>query len=181
MNHSYFTNHPLPARPEDLPTFEDSHELDRRNARGQKPALPPAPAGGTVGLDFNEDWTAQPYADAPRPDNDIRIHGGRIRSQQNRYVDPNTSNRRFDGYGSSLHDRKGRNNAGYQKHVPHRPPWNGGGSRYYDAPSTDMTHQPSTYDHPRDANRYRPNYPSGSRDYYGSSVWAFYNSLSLFS
>ena len=172
MNHSYFKNHPLPAKPGDLPTFDDSHELDRRNARGQKPALPPAPAGGTVGLDFHEDWTAQPYAESSGLESDTRTHSGRNRSQNNRYIDPNASTRRFDARAPSLHDRKNRNNAGYQNHVPHRPSWNGSGNRHYEASSGDMMHHTSTYDYPRDVNRYKPPYPSGSRDHYASSVRA---------
>lgn len=51
LNHTYFHTDPLPARPGEIPTFEDSHELDRRKYRGQKEARPPAPKGaGTVGV-----------------------------------------------------------------------------------------------------------------------------------
>ncbi|KAI9797527.1 MAG: serine/threonine protein kinase, CMGC, CDC2/CDK sub [Piccolia ochrophora] len=49
LDHPYFRSEPLPANPGDLPRFEDSHELDRRRFRGQRAALPPAPAGGTHG------------------------------------------------------------------------------------------------------------------------------------
>lgn len=56
MEHPYFKNPPLPAKPVDLPQFESSHELDRRKFRGQKAALPPAPAGGTVGMGPNGDF-----------------------------------------------------------------------------------------------------------------------------
>ena len=49
LEHPYFTSHPLPSRPGDLPKYADSHELDRRRFRDQKAALPPAPAGGAVG------------------------------------------------------------------------------------------------------------------------------------
>ncbi|MCJ1361530.1 serine/threonine protein kinase, CMGC, CDC2/CDK sub [Acarospora aff. strigata] len=56
MQHPYFKNNPLPANPGELPRFEDSHELDRRKFRGQKAALPPAPAGGTVGMGSKGDW-----------------------------------------------------------------------------------------------------------------------------
>ncbi|KAF2638935.1 Pkinase-domain-containing protein [Massarina eburnea CBS 473.64] len=56
IDHPYFKTNPRPMREEDIPTFADSHELDRRNARGQKQALPPAPAGGTVGGGPNGDW-----------------------------------------------------------------------------------------------------------------------------
>ncbi|KAK4981014.1 serine/threonine protein kinase, CMGC, CDC2/CDK subfamily [Elasticomyces elasticus] len=53
LNHPYFSTPPLPARPEDLPRFEDSHELDRRKHHEKRNALPPAPAGGTVGMGPN--------------------------------------------------------------------------------------------------------------------------------
>jgi serine/threonine-protein kinase BUR1 len=49
LQHPYFRTSPLPANPKDLPTFEDSHELDRRKYHDRKAALPPAPKGGTVG------------------------------------------------------------------------------------------------------------------------------------
>ncbi|KAK2871564.1 hypothetical protein FQN49_003055 [Arthroderma sp. PD_2] len=58
LKHPYFTTPPLPARPGDLPSFEDSHELDRRKFRGQKAALPPAPAGGSVGMGAHGEWTS---------------------------------------------------------------------------------------------------------------------------
>ncbi|KAH5027812.1 hypothetical protein HBI74_112680 [Parastagonospora nodorum] len=57
IDHPYFRENPKPMREEDIPHFADSHELDRRNARGQKQALPPAPAGGTVGGGPNGEWT----------------------------------------------------------------------------------------------------------------------------
>ncbi|KAF9881340.1 serine threonine-protein kinase bur-1 [Colletotrichum karsti] len=50
LNHPYFKMAPMPANPDDLPTFEDSHELDRRKFHDRKAALPPAPKGGTVGI-----------------------------------------------------------------------------------------------------------------------------------
>lgn len=53
LEHPYFKTAPLPARPEDIPTFEDSHELDRRKFHDRKAALPPAPKGGTVGGAFD--------------------------------------------------------------------------------------------------------------------------------
>ena len=71
LEHPYFKNHPLPARPGDIPRFEESHELDRRRFRGQKAALPPAPAGGSVGMGANGDWAngsaAVNYQGPPRP------------------------------------------------------------------------------------------------------------------
>ncbi|KAI1129434.1 kinase-like protein [Nemania abortiva] len=53
LEHPYFKTAPFPARPEDIPTFEDSHELDRRKFHDRKAALPPAPKGGTVGGAFD--------------------------------------------------------------------------------------------------------------------------------
>lgn len=69
LEHPYFKMDPKPARPGDIPPFPDSHELDRRNARGQKAALPPAPAGGTVGGRPNGDWGGPndgPYSNGDR-------------------------------------------------------------------------------------------------------------------
>ncbi|QDS69976.1 hypothetical protein FKW77_002969 [Venturia effusa] len=57
LQHPYFTNHPLPSRPEDIPWFADSHELDKRNGRPPAQNLPPAPQGGTVGGGPNGEWT----------------------------------------------------------------------------------------------------------------------------
>ncbi|KAF3935533.1 hypothetical protein ABW19_dt0201775 [Dactylella cylindrospora] len=64
LEHEYFRVDPLPAKPSDLPKFEDSHELDRRKMRGQKP-LPPAPAGGTVGVGPSADWSGHPGEPPP--------------------------------------------------------------------------------------------------------------------
>lgn len=50
LEHAYFKSAPYPAKPEDIPFYEDSHELDRRKFQAQKAALPPAPRGGTVGV-----------------------------------------------------------------------------------------------------------------------------------
>ncbi|KAG9937301.1 Pkinase-domain-containing protein, partial [Aureobasidium melanogenum] len=58
LQHPYFKTHPLPSRPEDLPRFEESHELDRRKHHEKRAAMPPAPAGGTVGMGPDEAWGA---------------------------------------------------------------------------------------------------------------------------
>ncbi|KAM0705364.1 hypothetical protein Q7P35_008154 [Cladosporium inversicolor] len=59
LQHDYFKVAPLPARPEDLPRYQDSHELDsRRRGQEKKNNLPPAPAGGTVGMGPDE-WNPQ--------------------------------------------------------------------------------------------------------------------------
>jgi serine/threonine-protein kinase BUR1 len=57
LKHPYFLSPPPPAKPGELPRFEDSHEFDRRKLRGQRAAPPPAPAGGTVGMNPNGEWT----------------------------------------------------------------------------------------------------------------------------
>lgn len=57
LHHPYFQAKPLPAQPEELPQYQDSHELDaRRRGHEKQRALPPAPAGGTVGMGPDE-WT----------------------------------------------------------------------------------------------------------------------------
>ncbi|RMD41459.1 hypothetical protein DV735_g3674, partial [Chaetothyriales sp. CBS 134920] len=56
LDHPYFTTPPLPARPGDLPSFDHSHELDRRKFRDQKNKPPPAPAGGSVGIQAHGEW-----------------------------------------------------------------------------------------------------------------------------
>ena len=56
LEHPYFKNPPFPATPGEIPQFEESHELDRRKFRSQQAALPPAPAGGTVGMGINGEW-----------------------------------------------------------------------------------------------------------------------------
>jgi serine/threonine-protein kinase BUR1 len=74
LKHPYFTTPPLPARPGDIPQFEESHELDRRKFRDQQGPLPPAPAGGTVGMGpEGGEWgsRANGYNGGPR-----RPHGG---------------------------------------------------------------------------------------------------------
>lgn len=74
LEHPYFKNPPLPAHPSEIPHFEDSHELDRRKFRGQKAALPPAPAGYDVGMGPNGDWT---HGSAPGNNHNVqRIRGG---------------------------------------------------------------------------------------------------------
>ena len=77
IDHPYFRESPLPMREEDIPHFADSHELDRRNARGQKQALPPAPQGGTVGGGPNGEWTGQgPPPQSWQQNGDRRYNGG---------------------------------------------------------------------------------------------------------
>ena len=81
LQHPYFKTPPLPSKPEDIPQFEASHELDRRKFRGQRAALPPAPAGGSVGMGKNGgDWangsiaSNNPVSQRPRGGNG-HLHG----------------------------------------------------------------------------------------------------------
>ena len=56
LQHPYFKTEPLPAKPGDIPQFQESHELDRRKFREQRANPPPAPAGGTVGMGPDADF-----------------------------------------------------------------------------------------------------------------------------
>ncbi|KAK8205291.1 serine/threonine protein kinase, CMGC, CDC2/CDK subfamily [Zalaria obscura] len=56
LKHPYFTTAPLPASPDQLPTWEESHELDRRKHHEKRNAAPPAPAGGDIGMGPEETW-----------------------------------------------------------------------------------------------------------------------------
>ncbi|KAH0846542.1 serine/threonine-protein kinase bur1 [Fonsecaea monophora] len=56
LKHPYFHSAPYPARPEELPSFEESHELDRKKFRDQRTKRPPAPAGGSVGIGPQGEW-----------------------------------------------------------------------------------------------------------------------------
>jgi len=80
LQHDYFKVHPLPSRPEDLPKYQDSHELDsRRRGQEKKTNLPPAPAGGTVGMGPDE-WNPQgPHYSGNGYHNPPMYGGGRDR------------------------------------------------------------------------------------------------------
>ncbi|KAF1823154.1 Pkinase-domain-containing protein [Dissoconium aciculare CBS 342.82] len=90
LQHEYFTVAPLPAKPGDLPTYEDSHELDTRRGKKEKQqraALPPAPAGGTVGMG-PEDYQGQAYPGGYGYNNDRAPRGyGRERGPPPRGYD----------------------------------------------------------------------------------------------
>ncbi|MCJ1275659.1 serine/threonine protein kinase, CMGC, CDC2/CDK sub [Puttea exsequens] len=57
LEHPYFRSNPLPAKPGEIPEFQESHELDRKKLREQKAILPPAPAGGTVGMGADSEFS----------------------------------------------------------------------------------------------------------------------------
>lgn len=80
LEHPYFHTHPLPARPEDLPVMEDSHEFDKQKAREERKP-PPAPAGGTVGIgpqnEYGFDARPRPYDRHGRGGRHFHANGGR--------------------------------------------------------------------------------------------------------
>ncbi|KAF2654768.1 Pkinase-domain-containing protein [Lophiostoma macrostomum CBS 122681] len=122
IDHPYFQSDPRPMREEDIPSFADSHELDRRNARGQKQALPPAPAGGTVGGGPNGEWTGQ----GPPPNSGSWANGDRPQYGSQDRGPPGVDRPRGD------YDRRGQP---YDHRPPppppprHGPSWGNGGDR----------------------------------------------------
>lgn len=89
LKHPYFRNDPLPAQPGSLPTFEESHELDRRKFRSQKAAPPPAPKGGTVGMGPTGGWGGE--AGGGANSGFVDNYGGMNRSHHNSSRHPNQS------------------------------------------------------------------------------------------
>ncbi|KAL3425621.1 serine threonine-protein kinase bur-1 [Phlyctema vagabunda] len=125
LKHPYFKQTPYPAIAGDLPTFEESHELDRRKFRGQKAGPPPAPKGGTVGMGPNNGgWGGEPNGSQGFGDRD---HHGGHRPYQNGSRYPPDSN---GGY---------RNN---QSQEPRRPAW-----RRDEKPDTRLPPRPPPVDH----------------------------------
>lgn len=140
LKHPYFTSEPLPARPEDLPYFEESHELDRRKYRGKKAALPPAPAGGTVGMGTNGEWVAgsgPPPPPAGPPNGGPYMNGTASRAPmiggQGPY-DRGVPNGAYPG----PRGPPGRYERGPPNHYDHRGP----GSRAPPGPSNRQAYQP---------------------------------------
>ncbi|KAJ6122560.1 hypothetical protein N7512_005025 [Penicillium capsulatum] len=74
LKHPYFTTPPLPARPGEIPQFQDSHELDRKKFRDQRAPMPPAPAGGAVDVPPPGGWV--PSGSRGPPDSRSRVPGG---------------------------------------------------------------------------------------------------------
>lgn len=136
LQHPYFKTDPLPARPEDLPRFEESHELDRRKHHERRAALPPAPAGGTVGMGPDEGWTgpgnSNGYANAydrGRPPRDraptngmpLRHHDARPHQPVN---DGHSSRRPAWQRGPDSHGSRPPAHANGRSHLPPPPPDN---------------------------------------------------------
>lgn len=103
LQHEYFKTAPLPARPEDIPRYEDSHELDaRRRGHEKERALPPAPKGGTVGMgpdDHNDSGAMNGYGyrgdrAPPRAYSRDRAPQGPPRSHDDRRAPPTAADAR---------------------------------------------------------------------------------------
>jgi serine/threonine-protein kinase BUR1 len=76
LQHPYFRTAPFPAKPHELPSFEESHELDRRKFHDRRAALPPAPKGGTVGRGPHDGPNASFSSDGFSSRNGVNGGGG---------------------------------------------------------------------------------------------------------
>ncbi|EXJ86493.1 CMGC/CDK protein kinase [Capronia epimyces CBS 606.96] len=150
LRHPYFRTEPYPARPEDLPSFEDSHELDRKKFRDQKSKPPPAPAGGAVGIATQGEWAINGRSIPPLEGRSggtggagpgSRVPGGRYANGHN-----------SQGYGRRpLHAQNGAyggggDHRGPNPYPPHRdmPPYEQGQRPPYDQTRGSMP--PQVYD-----------------------------------
>ena len=154
LKHPYFQQLPLPMRPEDIPHFEESHELDRRGVKGHKgPGLPPAPRGYAAG----NEGAPRPYA------NGGDSFGNNSRGHPNGGHHPNA------GYGAQRGRGYAQSGWGARAHpLRERDPWGGDGSRS-DRPHGEYRHRDR--DERRSPRRervggdvYVPSYSSGRRD-----------------
>ncbi|KAH8598035.1 kinase-like domain-containing protein [Bisporella sp. PMI_857] len=172
LQHPYFHTEPMPAKPGDLPMFEESHELDRKKFRSQKAAPPPAPKGGTVGKGTDGGWGAE-----PGPGGYVDSHGGHNqRSHQNgsRYPPHGVDSRN----GVPLPLSEGRRPAWRRDdrpdtRLPPRPPagipeplYDGGGGRSdrdnYRSQSRDLERGPPRSRGPPSVDTYIPSYGTES-------------------
>lgn len=119
LDHPYFKNPPLPSSPGDIPHFEDSHELDRRKFRGQRAALPPAPAGYDVGIGSNGDW-AHSSGPGNNP-NSQRLRGGSDNFQNGQQSQPQRRSAHDQRAPNPPQDHRNLGPPGLQP--PHRPTW----------------------------------------------------------
>lgn len=118
LKHPYFEANPKPARPMDLPRFQDSHELDRRNTRGQRGPMPPAPAGGTVGMGPNGEYIGHPaHTHAQNWGNGDRPPRGGMPHERGTH----SGYRGYDSRGPPHHSRNhGRQGEPYRQQYPGR-------------------------------------------------------------
>lgn len=108
LKHEYFTATPLPAKPSEIPKFEESHELDRRR-RHQR--IPPAPQGGTVGVGSRAQNQQMPWESRE----DSRRGNGAWDSRGGRPYDSRG--------GSGPPPTQSRIPPGAHLNSDHRPPW----------------------------------------------------------
>ncbi|KAL6713084.1 serine/threonine protein kinase, CMGC, CDC2/CDK subfamily [Lecanora helva] len=124
LQHPYFKNQPLPAKPGEIPQFQESHELDRKKLREQKANNPPpAPAGGTVGMgpagDFTNGLGAGNHNQAQ-----FRPHGGPS-AFHNGHQSYSNGRNGFDGRYPGPHrdNRAPQHASGPPPPQAHRPAW----------------------------------------------------------
>ncbi|KAJ9650462.1 serine/threonine protein kinase, CMGC, CDC2/CDK sub [Neophaeococcomyces mojaviensis] len=137
LQHPYFHTHPLPARPEDLPVMEDSHEFDKQKQREERKP-PPAPAGGQVGIGPQNEYGFQ---DRSRPYDRQSGRGGGRPPYANGQRRPPPHGQNGD-YPDHRGPRPPRNNDSYD-HAYRQP-------RHYDDPAYDRDRRPPPqyYDEP---------------------------------
>lgn len=137
LEHPYFHTPPLPARPEDLPAMEDSHEFDRQKQKEDR-RPPPAPAGGQVGIGPQNEYGFQ---DRSRPYERHPGRGGRApyANGQGRRPPPHGQNGEYNDHRGP---RPPRNNDNYD-HGYRQP------RHYEDMPyDRDRRPPPQHYDDP---------------------------------
>lgn len=131
LKHPYFSNHPLPAHPGELPCFEDSHEFDRRRFRGQRAVMPPAPAGGSVGMGPNGGWSSNSGTRTGADSRNNRIPGAARFGKSNSHGSQGNAPRRsFDNRGNEPHQSRAKQDdshralSSWQKEggLPPKPP-----------------------------------------------------------
>lgn len=145
LEHPYFKVDPTPCRPEDIPRFPDSHEMDRRNARGannNRQALPPAPAGGTVGMDPDGTWNGHgppnghgPWLNGDRPPRSW------ANDQRGYQAGPPGYSGTYQGYNNRIppgaYDSRGPPSG---PPPPRRQPWNGANEHQVNNPYASQRH-----------------------------------------
>ena len=118
FEHPYFKSSPLPAKPNEIPQFQESHELDRKKLREQKANPPPAPAGGTVGMGPAGEFTDGSHHGQYRP----RGGQGGYRNGQQAY--PPKQNGFDNRYNGAQRDNRGAQAPPGAPHPPNgRPAW----------------------------------------------------------
>ncbi|KAJ5888884.1 Serine/threonine-protein kinase bur1 [Penicillium taxi] len=93
LKHPYFTTPPLPARPGEIPSYQDSHEFDRKKLRNQQKPFPPAPAGAVTNGPSSGGWTGS-SSRVPNSGNSRIPGAARGGRSNNAPVGPGNNNRR---------------------------------------------------------------------------------------